>query len=369
MIVSLNGRLRSGIILVLLLLAAGCAAGLLWNNFLRPVTVTENVKVYSYQQAANIDYRVNLLPNNLFAETSLGPGQAYITSLVDSLQTEINYALAVENQADITGTYQVSGSLVAYTEMGKDTEMEVWRRDLSFLGSQTFTASDNKAQIQQSLSIPINSYALFAEAVQEATKFSPSRLELKIDYLIKVQGKTEAGNFTDELHPTLIIPLQGKVFAVQGETSPEKEGAIEKETIQPAEGIQATNIGLGIALLLAGLLCVGVLMLTKRADTHLNPEERKLVQILRQHGERVVTLTDKAPTAKIDQVLLVDNFEDLVKAADEIDQPILHEIDAPQCRHNFYVMSNPYVYQYSLLCQAVNQKHLDEASTDSTPAL
>ncbi len=369
MIVSLNGRLRSGIILFLLLILAACLAGLVWNNFVRPVEVMEKIKVYNYQQAANIDYQINLLPNNFFAETALGPGQAYITSLADTVQTQMEYSLAGEEPAEITGTYQVNGSLVAYSEIGKDTEMEVWRRDFSFLGPQTFSASDNKVHIQEAISIPVSSYALFANAVQEATKFSPSRLELKIDYLVKVQGKTEAGDFTDELHPTLIIPLQGKVFSVQGELSPEKEGAIETNTTRPVEGIQTTNIGLGIALLLAALLCIGFLVLTKKEDKHLSPEERQLVQILRHHGERVVTLAGSSPTAKLHQVLLVDDFEDLVKAADEIEQPILHEVDEIQGKHIFYVVSSPYIYRYSLLCTPVDQGHPDEVSTDSAPSL
>ena len=369
MMVSLNGRLRAGIILILLLILAACLAGLAWNNLVRPAEVTEKVKVYSYQQAANIDYQVNLLPNNFFAETTLGPGQAYITSLTDSVQTQMQYSLVGEKPAEITGTYQVDGALVAYSAMGNDTEMEVWRRNLSFLEPQTFTVNDSKAHIQEAISIPVNSYALFANAVQEATKFSPSRLELKIDYFIQVQGKTDAGDFTDELHPTLIIPLQGRVFAVQGELSPEKEGAIEAETTRPAEGIQTTNIGLGIALLLTGLLCIGFLMLTRRSDKHLSPEERKLVHILRQHGDRVVTLTGSLPTAKPDPVLLVDDFEDLVKAADEIEQPILYEKDEEQGEHSFFVVSNPYIYRYSLLCNPVVQNYLDEASTDSATSL
>ena len=369
MIVSLNGKLRSGIILFLLLILAACVAGLVWNNFVRPAEVTEKVKVYSYQQAANIDYQVNLLPNNFFAETALGPGQAYITSLADTVQTQMQYNLVGEKPADITGTYQIDGSLVDYSEIGKDTEMEVWRRDFSFLGPQTFAANDNKIHIQEATSIPVNTYAFFANAVQEATKFSPSRLELRIDYLVKVQGKTDVGDFTDELNPTLIIPLQGKVFSVQGELSPEKEGAIEAEATRLVEGIQITNIWLGIALLLAALLCIGFLMLTRTTDKHLSTEEKQLAQILRRHGERVVTLAGSSPTAKSNQILLVHDFEDLVKAADEIEQPILHEVNEIQGKHNFYVVSRPYIYSYSLLYTPADQRHLDEAGTDSAPSL
>lgn len=368
MIVSLNGKIRTGIILILLLIIAGCGAGLVWNNILRPGEVTEKVKVYSYQQAANIAYQVNLLPNNLFPETTLGPGQAYITSLTDSLQTQMEYTLTGEAAAELTGTYQVNGALVAYSEVGKDSEMEVWRRDLSLLKPQTFAANDNKIHIQDNISIPINSYVLFSQAVQEATKFSPSRLELKIDYLVNIQGNTDAGSFTDELHPTLIIPLQGKVFTVQGELAPQKEGAIETETVRPAEGVHTANIGLGIALLLAALLCAGFMTLTRRSDKHLSPEERRLVQILRQHGERVVTLTGSLPAVELDQVLMVYDFEDLVKAADEIEQPILYEIDEIKGIHSFYVVSSPYIYRYNLLCNSAEQRQLDEASTDSAPS-
>lgn len=368
MIVSLNGRIRTGIILILLLIAAGCGAGLAWNNFMRPGEVTEIVKVYSYEQAANIDYQVNLLPNNFFPETTLGPGQAYITSLADSLQTQIDYTLRGEAAAEITGTYQVNGSLVAYSEIGKDSEMEVWRRELSFMEPRTFAANDNKIHIQENISIPVSSYVFFAQAVQEATKFSPSRLELIIDYRVNVQGKTDAGSFTDELHPTLIIPLQGKVFTVQGELAPKKEGAIETETTRPAEGVQTANIGLGITLLLAALLCAGFMALTRRSDKHLSPEERRLVQILRQHGARVITLTGSLPAAELNQVLMVFDFEDLVKAADEIEQPILYEIDEIKGKHSFYVVSSPYIYRYNLLCNSAEQRQHDEASTDSAPS-
>lgn len=369
MILSLNGKIRTGIIINLLLIIAGCGAGLVWNNFIRPSEVTEKEKVYSYQHAATIDYQVNLLPNNFFTETTLGPGQAYITSLADSLQTQLEYDFFGEAPAEITGTYQVAGALVAYSTVGSDKEMEVWRRNLPFLGSQTFAANDNKIQIQDNILIPVNSYVMFAEAMQEATKFYPSRLELQVDYLIKVQGKTGTGSFTDELHPTLIIPLQGKVFTVQGNLSPNKEGAIEVETTRPVEGIRTVNIGLGTTLLLAALLCIGMLALTRSSDKHLSPEDKKVAQILRQHGERVVTLTSSLPATKVDQILLVNDFEDLVKAADEIEQPILYEIDERQRKHSFYVVSNPYIYRYELVCPPVEQRIINEVGTDSAPSL
>jgi hypothetical protein len=83
----------------------------------------------------------------------------------------------------------------------------------------------------------------------------------------------------------------------------------------------------------------------------------------------VVTLAGSSPTAKSNQILLVHDFEDLVKAADEIEQPILHEVNEIQGKHNFYVVSRPYIYSYSLLYTPADQRHLDEAGTDSAPSL
>ena len=181
-------------------------------------------------------------------------------------------------------------------------------------GTPNFTVNDSKRLHPGSHIHTVNSYALFANAVQEATKFSPSRLELKIDYFIQVQGKTDAGDFTDELHPTLIIPLQGRVFAVQGELSPEKEGAIEAETTRPAEGIQTTNIGLGIGWFLAALLCIGFLMLTRSSDKDLSPEERNWLHSSPTRGQSSDPDGQFAHSQTAGPVLLVDDFEDLVKA-------------------------------------------------------
>jgi len=98
-----------------------------------------------------------------------------------------------EAPAEITGTYQVAGALVAYSTVGSDKEMEVWRRNLSFLGSQTFAANDNKIQIQDNILIPVNSYVMFAEAMQEATKFYPSRLECLLPHSQSPSGGSGKG--------------------------------------------------------------------------------------------------------------------------------------------------------------------------------
>jgi hypothetical protein len=62
-------------------------AGLYWS-YTRPAETAVDYTAFPYSQESTLDYRVYLLPNELYEETYLGPGRAYISALTDYISTE-----------------------------------------------------------------------------------------------------------------------------------------------------------------------------------------------------------------------------------------------------------------------------------------
>lgn len=326
------------------LLLLGSAAGLIWS-LARPSEKTEYFKTYSYQHAAEVNYRVLLRPNEFFPEPLQEPGKAYISDLTDSLQTSFVYRFAGEKEAEISGEYSVLATLAAYT--GQEKYL-VWEKKYELLPSKVFSSFGKEIAFQEEVMIPFSEYADLAGRLSEETKFSPEELNLTVVYSVSVEARTEGGTIREELKPTMLVPLKGKVFVVGGDLNKNNAGGLTASRQVPVPLVKESKVAFAAATLFFFVLMLGLQFLTAAREEKTNFVAKRIAKLLKKHGERIVAVKKAPPLLEEAKTIEVNSFEDLLKTADELGRPILYrQADKTNGEeHVFVVMGENCLYRF-----------------------
>ncbi|NLB88406.1 MAG: DUF5305 domain-containing protein, partial [Syntrophomonadaceae bacterium] len=318
-------KVRLALIIFSALLLIACGAGLVSKWLTNNEMETEEIPVYQYQQQAVVDYKVNLLPNSFFQEASLSSEQpAYLMSLTDSIDTILNYSFTAQKNLEYEGQYSITGTVKAYARLDKDREVVVWQKDYIYLPDTSFSGNDKIINLTNNVNIPLQSYVQELKQFEETTRFSSSRADIEINYVINLKGSNEHGNIEEKLNPTMVIPLKGSMFMVGGKLKDSQDGAITVTQTKPVEN-QMEGMAGNIVIGLLGLLMLGIVAIFTVNAPEPTPQEKLLKELFRRHGERIVTLY-QMPVTSFD-VIKIDNFEDMVKIADEIEKIIFYYQD------------------------------------------
>ncbi len=332
---------RRAIAIFLAILFLGSAAGVGWS-YSRAATTTEEVAVYSYEQEAKVDYQVHLYPNQFFPATAQLPGKAYISGLTDYISTVLEYRFDGEREAEISGECGVVATLTAY--VGEE-KVEVWNRAFNLVAPKEFSGTNGETLVRETVRVPFAEYAELVAQLRNETGFNPSDLSLTVRYNITVEAETDSGTIQDELSPTLVIPMDQRVFTVGGSTTAGGPGSITEERTVSLRDVERFRIGFTAAAGIVAIALAAFLMTTRGVKSEVDPAAQELERFLNDHGDRVIV--SREASALPDRVIAVDSFEDLARAADELEKPFLC-LGAEDSKISFAVLTGNEAYLYSL---------------------
>lgn len=351
---------RWTIIIVGLLLIGSGGISAWW--FSKPETEEKEVPVYTCTQQAQVDYQVFLVKNQFFSEMVVGPGQAYITQLTQYIETVLNYSYIGETPVDISGEYQVDAKLTGYIlkDKGNDTtekeKIKAWGKNWELIPPTSFAAYDNKLFVKQQVPIDIKAYSDFASQVAKELKFSADVVELTVTYSIQGGALTPAGEIREPVKVVMTIPVEGSAFMIEGVLSDQKDKSVNQSRISAIPGIKTARTGFACATALFALLLL--LIIFKTTAEKETPSERELRRIIKKYGDRIVTGFSWVPALSANNTLALKTFDDLVKVADEVGQPILYEKNQAGI-DSFYVIDEPLIYSVSLPMDTEGDIYID----------
>lgn len=302
--------------------------------------INEKVSVYSYSNKASINYTVNLIPNQLYQQTSLGEGGTYISQYIDKINTTFKYQFTGERKADINGKYSVTATLSGLVKNDKETKT-IWTRDYVLQPETSFSASDKQAGVSMELPVTLTEYNNFVQQAIKNTSVDFSSI-LTIKWDISVNAATDKGTINEKITPTMEIPLNTKYFEIGGDLSPEKKGSIdETNTIISPQFKNDSTLYPVLSGIFAAVLLLALLF---TESVKVDPSVKKLKQIFKAHGDRIVTVNGEV-TAACKNSIEVDSIENLVRISDDIGKPILYrEKSCDNDIPSFFVLDNNITY-------------------------
>lgn len=368
---TLKKKTRQGVIAVLLFILVLALAGLYWS-YTRPAETAVDFTAFSYSQESMLDYRVHLLPNELYEEAYLGPGRAYISALTDYISTEFIYRFSAGSEADIKGEYSATANIVALT--GQEDHL-VWEKSFPLLATEAFHINGKDVFLREEVILPFSEYVALANSIVETTGFSPQKLNLRVNYNVDLVADTPEGVIEETAAPELIVPLSGNVFTVGGSLEDSRTGGIPATRQEPVPYFEEARTGFSLLSTLLVLFLLIFIQVTVGREERNNFVKKKLSRILKQHQDRIVKCAEAIPSPGHGNILEVASFDDLLKIADELGKPIFYQNGLGSqgslgaqggngYEYLFFVFSEQYSYRYLLgevslpSRGALSQRHL-----------
>jgi len=332
------------VITVFLVVLIAALSLLMYRTWKFPGTVVEKVPLYSYSLMADVDYKVAYRNNILTGAATVGAGDTYITEYLSNILTTLNYEFKGERAAEIQGSYDVSATLVGFRKE-QDKVITIWTKDYQLVPNTPFQATDSTLQLTRDLSLSLRSYNDFVERFSKETKIS-CETNLVVRWNVNLEAKTDKGVIRETALPTLIIPVNKSYFNISGEPKVEKKAALEDSVTRTLPVNYKLLYLLGAGLAVAFVVLIFIIFFTQGVRIT-DPVARKMKEILKKHGERLVTLS--SDTVLSGSTYPVKSLEDLIKIADELSKPVLYQAEeAENILPVFYVLDEPRIYSYQL---------------------
>ena len=338
--IKLNKNIRI-IGISMLVIGIGALSFLLYKGVYSPGFKEEKVALYSYQQKTNIDYKAILKPNVLYSHESLGPGEVYITELIDHIQASFAYEFIGERAAALEGNYEIIAELEGVVKEGEKV-LTIWKKSFILQPKQSFQVKDKRVSLKGNANIRPEEYNNFVKTVNESAKVN-TPVSCIISMNVKLKANTDKGVVEEKMAPKMVIPLNTSYFSIDSKLTEEKSGQIEETRQVPVSVNQKKVIVYGVIL---GLLVIlGIIMIFfSETKAPLDPRQKKLQQIFKKNGDRLVALTRDIPVPWGNHKE-VKSIDDLVRVADEIGKPILYKY-SPDYKEilRFYVIDDDQMY-------------------------
>jgi len=326
-------------VIIILIFAVSC---LILAETITQELIEVKEPLISSNNKASAKYQVFLKQNPLFGEESILPeNSSIITEYVDYIKASFNYDYTADKLADISGDYEITGVLEAYT--GKDEDIiSIWQKKYEYVPKTAFEKRNSDSfDISREIRINFPEYNEFVQLIAEDTKIdAPVRLSVVMN--VNIKAVTENGVIEESMDPSLVIPLNNKYFTIDGNMNQDKPAVLEVAKMVP----RPVNRSYLHFLIITGALLVNLFIFfllftkTKEMDVH----RKTLIKIFKQYGGRMAAINDKI-TESYDHMYEVFSIDDLVRIADEIGKPIVYRYSEDKNEiQRFYVLNGAEVY-------------------------
>lgn len=328
--VSKNLKITISSILLVLILANSF---FLFRQVSKNSYAAEDRQGSNYTYTSNIDYQVNLIPNDIYETRTLGEDKKYIEELVDSI--DINFSYDYRTNSEAEGNYSILAIVEGYI-VTSDEHETIWEREFPIISNESINTSDGQLLIQENVRIELDEYKEFLSEALESTGVSfQSNLTLMLD--VDLDGSTSDS-------PRLVIPLNESLFEI---TSHQVESPGIRAAVAENQGLtNRTPIfiyGGIIALSIIGLVFTTFFTQGEREN---DPFIMEINRIFKKHGDRLVALSSQVDFK--DAIRLI-SMEDLVRLADELNRPILYEYSKdPKEINKFFITVNDEIYVFEI---------------------
>ena len=306
-----------------------------------------------YDENSTVDYKVYLKDNNFYTEKYLGMDDAYISSLVNYIDVNMNYNFSTEEDIKLNYDYKILATVNVKNKNGKN----IFKRDdVLFESSKQDVSERNIFNISENVKVSYDKYNDLAKEFIDSYKLSGVDAVLDIKLLVNVGGESfEYDKDTSNKSAILLsVPLTSDTseFTINYNLSNESD-----VILQHSEALISNHVLLVLIIILAvcDLICMAltIVIIIKGRDAQAKYEV-ELSKIKKTYADYMceTNLTQKKEDMEKTismKVISVKNFEGLVDVADKINKPILfHEEDSKSTVFYIYDQRVCYIYNLSL---------------------
>ena len=314
---------------------------------------TKKVVSLKYQENNDIDYKVYLKDNDFYEEKYLGMDHAYIASLVDYIDVNMNYNFSTKENIKLNYDYKILATVNVKNRNGKI----IFKKDEKLFDSNKQDVSDdNLFSIKENVKINYDKYNNLVRDFIDNYKLSGVETILDVKLLVNVGGKSfDYDKDTSNKSAILLsIPLASDTteFTINYNLSNESDVILQhSEALITNKVLLVLIIILAVCDLIGMILTVIIIIKSRNAQAKYDVE---LKRIKKTYGDYMCEtnltqkIEDMEKTTSM-KVISVKNINGLVDAVDKINKPILfHEEDSKSSVFYVYDEKVCYIYHMSV---------------------
>lgn len=200
-------------------------------------------------------------------------------------------------------------------------------------------------------------------AIRGETGSAGETYNLIIEAFTHVTAETSLGTINEDFVQTLSTELGGGTLTWNEDLLLDQQGAITTTHIVPnpnrylglsVDGVKMTSLILGIIFLMLLIASIFFYNQTRPAEPPLF--EKAATAAGKKYADRIAEASGQTPIAG-ERIISLSSMEDLVKVADELGNPIIHQPPtATEKKHTYYVIDGTTQYQYIIIKQSKERR-------------
>lgn len=300
-----------------------------------------------YTESGSSDYKVQYKSNGFFEEEWIDSGQSYVSSLVNGIQADFNYALNMDTaNVEFDYTYGIVARLIVSDKTSGDPIFDP--TDVLLPDTTVGVRSTDSITVEEGVFVDFNKYNSLAHQFVEAYGLSNATSMLVVTLHVDVLSQSDEFENSNEnsYSVSLNIPLGEKNFSIFSSSSaPEGESKV-----LACKGAVNRNIFLSIGIVAAVIAfvlgCVLTLFvyITRNEDVNYAIKVQKLVSSYRSFIQQI----DGEFDTEGYQLVVIKTFTEMLGIRDTIQSPILMSENKDETMTQFLIPTNTkllYVYE------------------------
>lgn len=295
-----------------------------------------------YTESSDIDYKVYLKKNDFFTGEYVEANNQYIASLIDYIQTEMNYKLeAQEKNIEYEFSYSVAAEIDVQDKATRKSLYKI--TDDLIKEGKYYTNTDEALEIREVLKIDYNKYNDLINKFVELYDLEDYNANLIINMYVNIYD--EDGNINGAGTPvaTLNVPLTEKTMSIDIESNSVNESSIMAKAVNNNGYI----FGAAILFIVAIVMAIRLKVFIKDTESEDSLYRMKLRKIMMSYSSYIQKI-DSEYSFEGKQIIEIKLFEDLLQLRETLNKPVLMVEKENAKETYFFVPADNTIYLYEL---------------------
>lgn len=325
------------------------------------IEVDSNLTQAQGRSLGKFDYSINLKENSLYdsktlkppavtpftppsSSETLKPGQVVFSNLVDKMDATFYYQFKTDKPVNNI-TSDVELTVILNATGSEDTEF--WSKKLPLLNIK------KSGDFNVSFPVDVVGYFELLDTIRKETGASAESNNITISVTVHTVAETPFGLIDESFTQALKGGIKGSVLEWDKELAKTQPSSIITSPMVPNPnkflGLSvnvARNLSLALLFIFGFFLLFSVVWYFMFKPEGVSQIERETLQVKKKYRERMAEATNQTP-ALGEKTISLGSIEDLIKVADELGKPVIHQPPRiSEERHAYYVFDGATRYQY-----------------------
>jgi len=278
-------------------------------------------------------------PPPTLSSKTLRPGETIFPKLVDKMDATFYYRLKSDRPlSEVAADVEITAILQA---------SELWSKRFPLL------YAEESGNFKVSFSLDLAHYLESLEAIRAETGASAESYSLTIIADVHTVAETEFEPINEVFSQTLSSTLGGGTLEWNEELTKNQPSSIQETKLVPNSnrylGLSVSGVrtlSVTVAAILFLFFAFSVVLYVRSEPTELSPIEEEALRIRKKYGELMAEATGHTPITS-EKIISLGSMEDLIKIADELSKPIIHQTPSTtEEQHAYYVFDGSTRYEY-----------------------